>query len=91
MSLIVIDAHLKWHEVISMSTTTTHHTIEELRDIFSRFGLPNQLVTDNGPQLTATEFREFLKSNGVRHILVVPKHPASNGAAERLLKLSNKK
>ena len=49
MFLIVIDTHSKWLEVIPRSTTTTHCTIEELRDIFSKFGLPNQLVRDNGP------------------------------------------
>ena len=38
------------------------------------------------PRLTATVFWEFLKSSGVRHILVPPKHPASNGAAERFVK-----
>ena len=83
MFLIVIYPHSEWLEVVLMSTTSTHHIIEELRDIFSRFGLPNQLVSDNGPQLIATEFWEFLKSNGVRQ---APKHPASNGAAERFVK-----
>ena len=49
MFLIVINAHSEWLEVIPMSTTTTHRTIEELRDVFSRFGLPNHLVSDNEP------------------------------------------
>ena len=63
MFFIVIDTRSKWLEVIPMSLTTAHRIIAELRDIFSRFGLPNQLVSDNVPQLTAVEFRELLKSN----------------------------
>ena len=49
MFLIVIDARSKWLEVIPMSSTTTHRTFEELREIFSRFDLPNHLVSDNDP------------------------------------------
>ena len=40
MWLIVFDAFSKWPEVIPMSTTTTKHTIQELRLIFACFGLP---------------------------------------------------
>ena len=60
----MIDTHSKWLEVIPMSISTIRRTFEELRDIFSRFDLPSQLVSDNEPQLTPTEFQEFLKSKG---------------------------
>ena len=50
------------------------------------YGLPCQLVSDNGPQFTSFEFEHFLKLNGVKHILSTPYHPATNGAAERLVK-----
>ena len=49
MLLIVLDAHSKWPEVIIMTTTTATKTIAVLRNIFSRNGLPKQVVTDNGP------------------------------------------
>lgn len=34
---------------------------------------------------SSTEFQEFLRCNGVKHIRTVPYHPASNGAVERLV------
>ena len=68
-----------------MSTTTSHHTIEALRSVFSRFGLPDQLVSDNGPQFTSDEFIQFLKRNGIKHILSALYHPSSNGLAERFV------
>ena len=83
--LLVVDAHSKWPEIRLMTSTTTEATIRELRDIFARFGLPNQLVSDNGPQFRSDSFKRFLLQNGIKQVLVSPYHPASNGAAERLV------
>ena len=53
--------------------------------MFARWGIPEQLVSDNGPQFMSEEFGAFLASNGVKHIRIAPYHPSSNGAAERLV------
>ena len=90
MLLIVIDAHSKWPEVCLMSKTTSEYTITALRDIFARYGLPRQLVSDNGPQFTSQEFKDFMSNNGIRHIRSSPYHPSSNGAAERLVQTIKK-
>ena len=58
--LIAVDAHSKWPEVQEMKSTTAAKTIEVLRHLFARFGLPKQLVSDNGPQFVAEEFAEVL-------------------------------
>ena len=68
-----------------MSSTTSAHVINVLRVIFSRFGLPHQLVSDNGTQFVSSEFEHFLKTNGIRHITSAPYHPATNGLAERFV------
>ena len=70
MLFVITDAHSKWPEVCVMSTTTSAKTI---------------VVSDNGPQFTSDEFRQFCQSNGVKHIRTSPYHPSSNGAAERLV------
>ncbi|XP_041820347.1 uncharacterized protein K02A2.6-like [Chelmon rostratus] len=85
MFLVVVDAHSKWPEAIIMQETSTERTIEELRLIFSRFGLPQQLVSDNGPQLVSKEFKAFMEENGIHHITSAPYHPATNGLAERFV------
>ena len=86
MFLIVVDAPSKRPEVIEMKITTTSATIQELRKLFSAFGLPEQLVSDSGPQLASVDFTHFLKCNGIKHIRCTPYHPSSNGAAERFVK-----
>lgn len=85
MFLLEVDAHSKWPEIHEMSSTTVAKTIEVLRNIFASYGLPEQIVTDNGPQFTVTDFVNFMKANGIRHIRSAPYHPASNGLAERLV------
>ena len=85
MFFLVIDAHSKWPEIFRMSSTTVQETIVVLRRIFASFGLPDQLVSDNGPQFTAREFADFVSANGIRHIRTAPYHPASNGAIERFV------
>eukprot|EP00079_Xenopus_tropicalis_P016020 XP_004914327.1 PREDICTED: uncharacterized protein K02A2.6-like [Xenopus tropicalis] len=85
MFLVVVDAHSKWPEVLVMDSTTSCKTIEVLRGLFSRYGIPETLVSDNGPQFTSEEFECFLKSNGVKHVRSAPFHPATNGLAERFV------
>jgi hypothetical protein len=84
--LIVVDAHSKWPEVIGpMKLTTAGSTISALRCIFGRYGLPEQVVSDNGPPFQSVEYEDFLKQNGIQRVLVSPYHPASNGQAERFV------
>ncbi|XP_069134332.1 uncharacterized protein [Argopecten irradians] len=39
--------------------------------------LSKEIVSDNGPQFTSSEFELFLSKTGVKHTLVAPYHPAS--------------
>ena len=83
MLLILVDSHSKWIEAIPMKSTTASDTIEVLEEIFACIGLPETLVSDNGPQFTSVEFKLFCKDNNIRHLYSAPYHPSSNGLAER--------
>ena len=75
---------IKWMEAFPMTSTTANATIEVLRALFARYGLPHELVSsDNGPQFVAGEFKSFLKMNCIKHTLCLPYHPSTNGLAER--------
>ena len=84
--LIVVDAKSKWMEIIPMSSTTTTATLRALRFLFSVHGLPEEMVSDNGPQFVSQEMKEFLKFNGICQCLSPPYHPSSNGEAERAVR-----
>ena len=85
MFLVAVDSHSKWPEVFITSTTTVTETIEALHVMFAAYGLPDQIVSDNGTQFISSEFATFLKQNRVKHICSAPYHPSTNGLAERLV------
>ena len=64
MFLVVIDAHSKWPEVVQMASTTSAATIRALDSIFSRYGFPDQLLSDNRPQLTSGELKKIFEIKG---------------------------
>ena len=53
-----------------MKSTTSAATIEKMREMFAIHGLPATLVSDNGSNFTSSEFEEFMKKNGIRHVKV---------------------
>ena len=52
----MIDADTKWPEVIRMN----NNMADVLQSLFSRLGLPNQIVSGNGPQFTSEAYQLFL-------------------------------
>ena len=55
-----IDANTKFAGVHRVSSTDTARVIQKLREVFAYFGLPDQIVSDNGPAFVAEEFQQFL-------------------------------
>ena len=94
MLLVAIGAYSKWPEVVEMSTgasgVSAARTIEELRHVFTIHGLPQQLVSDNGPQFVSDQFAQFLKQNGTKHFRSSPYHPSTNGLIERFIQTLKK-
>ncbi|KAM7284602.1 uncharacterized protein ISCGN_001696 [Ixodes scapularis] len=61
----LVDYHSKWPEVMSVHNVKTASVIDFLKSVFAREGLPEEIVTDNGPQFISREFTEFLKNQAV--------------------------
>ena len=56
-----------------------------LRDnLFKRFGLPDEIISNIDPQFAAHAFQELLKLLNIRSNLTTAYHPQSDGATERL-------
>jgi len=80
-------------------SATTENTINVLREGFAEYGIPDGILTDHGTQFVAAKgrekakhkFKEFLKENGVRHILARINRPQTNGKIERFFGLMEQK
>ena len=61
---------------------TTKVVTEHLNAIFSELGVPDVLVSDNGPCYTGEYFKAAMSKLGITHITTSPHHHQSNGLAE---------
>jgi hypothetical protein len=77
--LVVLDAHSKWPEVRIMSNTKCQTVIEALRSMFAAFGLPEEIVSDNGQPFASQEMSQFLQANGIVQKFSPAYHPQSRG------------
>ena len=84
--LLIVDSFSRFPEVVQLSSTSSQTVIGILKSVFARFGIPEILVTDNGPQYASKHMAEFAKSYGFQHTTSSPYYPQGNGQAERTVK-----
>uniref|UniRef100_A0A5S6R4R8 Integrase catalytic domain-containing protein n=1 Tax=Trichuris muris TaxID=70415 RepID=A0A5S6R4R8_TRIMR len=65
--------------------TVPDATVDLLEEDFAHFGYPHTLVTDNAPSFRSEEFEAWCRERGIVHLTGALYHPATNGAAERLV------
>lgn len=87
--IIVTDYFSHCPEVIKLSNTTSAGVISTLKPLFARHGVPEEVVSDNGPQYASQEFRDFAREYGFKHTTSSSHFPQSNGHAERAVQTAN--
>ena len=55
-----------------------------IREVFKRFGLPDKIISDRGPQFAAAAFQEIMKALKIKHSMSTTFHPQTDGQTERL-------
>ena len=80
--LLVIDYFSRYIEVAKLSSTTSPDVTTHLQSMFARHGIPEQLISDNGPQFSSTSFAKFAEDYGFTHILPSSRYPQANGEVE---------
>ena len=83
--VLVVDYLSRYCEVGLLKTSTSEEVVQHLKAIFSRHGIPEVVISDNGPQYSSAKFAKFSQDWGFSHITSSPRHPQSNGEAERMV------
>jgi hypothetical protein len=81
--LVAIDKFTKWIEYKPITKLTLDRVIDFISDILHRFGFPNTIITDLGPNFTANQFWEFCENVCIEVKYVSIAHPRANGQVER--------
>jgi hypothetical protein len=81
--LIGTNYFTKWAEVVSLKHSTDDQVISFFKNnIFSKFGLLLEIITDNGPAFIYAKLTQFLTNLGVEHFTSSTYYPQGNGQAE---------
>lgn len=80
--LVVIDYCSRYYEYAILQSTVTEKVVDAL-EMFSRHGLPSTLKSDNGPQFSSQEFKDYCLQSGIEQVRVTPKWAQANGEVER--------
>jgi hypothetical protein len=63
---ITVDKFTNWIEVNPAASITAAKTVEFIKEIMYKFGVPNNIITDNETQFTVREFKDFCVDSGIK-------------------------
>ena len=81
--LIIVDSGSGWIEAFRCRDRTSETVIKCLRAVFSRFGVPELIVSDNAQEFVSEAFNTWLNAIGASKMETPPYFPRANGSAER--------
>ena len=84
--LVTVDYFSSFIEVDYLTSATAKDVIIKLQVHFARYGIPSEIVSDQGPQFTSTQFHSMFNKWGIAHTMSSPGHHQSNGKAEAAVK-----
>ena len=83
--MVAVDHDTKWLAAYPMKNKKAETVVKIMKDLLlpSLPRLPDQILTDNGPEFKAEMFNKLLENFSIKHIFSTPYHASSNGAVER--------
>jgi transposase-like protein len=73
--LVAVDKLTKWIEATLVTTQDSTAAINFIKSIVFRFGVPHNIITDNGTNFTSKEFKNYCESMGIKLNFASVAHP----------------
>ena len=90
MYLVIIDYFSRWIEVEFLKRSVSETVVKKMLSIFARFGVPDIIRTDGGPQFSCRYFRNFTDKYDIEHQITDPYMSQVNGSAERAVQVAKR-
>ncbi|XP_033745582.1 uncharacterized protein LOC117331096 [Pecten maximus] len=81
--LTLVDYATRYPEAVALKGIEAERVAEALVDIYSRVGVPREVLTDQGSQFTSEVMKEVSMLLSIRQLTTTPYHPMCNGLVER--------
>lgn len=81
--LTMVDYATRFPEAIPLKSVTTVEVAEAMVDMFSRLGVPEEILSDQGVQFMSEVMQEVSRLLSVKRIVSTPYHPICNGLCEK--------
>ena len=85
--LLLVDYTSHFLIVCKLNSMTSQHVINHFKLIFTEYGWPDTLVSDNGPCYASEAFTKIMQEYNVNHITSFPHYPQSNGLVEEFVQI----
>ena len=85
--LLLVDYTSQDPIIRRLTSMMAHHIANHCKQIFSEYGWPETLISDNGPCYASKTFKKLMTEYNVNHITSSPHYPQSNGLAEKYVQI----
>ncbi len=81
--LTIIDYATRYPEAVALKDIQTETVAEALVDIFTRVGIPKEVLSDQGTQFVSAVMKEVSRLLSIKQLVTSPYHPMCNGLVEK--------
>ena len=85
--LLLVDYTSQFPIIRRLTSMTAHHIANHCKQIFSEYGWPETLISDNGPCYASKTFKKLMTEYNINHITSSPHYPQSNSLAEKYVQI----
>ena len=75
MHIVITDYYSKFFAVSKLSSLSAASTIKHINPHFAQHGIPEEVISDNGPKFSYKEFEQFAEKYEFKHTTTSPRYP----------------